>query len=71
MREREVTLADHRQMDALAELTAEFKNIRAAWHRAVQERDYAGIDRARGGAASGLDADIGPDHGAVGAGSDG
>ena len=39
-------LAGREQSTALAELTADFENIRTAWHRAVQRRDYAGIDRA-------------------------
>lgn len=49
LREREAPLADRRQVDALAELSAELENIRAAWHRAVQEQNYAGVDQALGG----------------------
>lgn len=42
-------MAGHQQTAALAELAAEFENIRTAWRWAVQERDYAGVDRALGG----------------------
>ncbi|MHC4070566.1 MAG: ATP-binding protein [Planctomycetota bacterium] len=45
MGEREPDLKGIRQLAALDEIEADFENVRAAWRRAVLERNYAGLDR--------------------------
>jgi predicted ATPase/DNA-binding SARP family transcriptional activator len=44
--QREAALAGEQQVAALAELSADFENIRAAWHWAVQQHHYPAIERA-------------------------
>ncbi len=43
--ERESDLKGHRQIEALAEIEADFDNVRAMWAWAIQQRDAEAIDR--------------------------
>jgi predicted ATPase/DNA-binding SARP family transcriptional activator len=45
MGEREADLQGRRQVAALDEIEADFENVRVAWRRAVQRRNYSALDR--------------------------
>jgi tetratricopeptide (TPR) repeat protein len=45
MQQLETDLKGRRQLAALGEIEADFENVRAAWQRAIQHKEYAALDR--------------------------
>ncbi len=43
--EREADLKGHRQLEALAEIEADFENVRSAWNWAVKRKNYTAVNR--------------------------